>query len=256
MTGKRGGNIVAVVQARMGSSRLPGKPLIEIAGEPMLMRVIKRLSASRMIDRICVATTENSIDDKLVDFLKEKKIPYCRGSETDIVQRLYAAASELKADVIVRVWGDCPLIDADVIDTMIGRYREERVDFVTNSKPPSYPFGFNAEIYSFEALEQIFMNAHSSFYREFPVEYIQDSDKIRMLNVAYPRNFSHIYLTVDYAEDIEPIAKMIQHFSEKHSLFGVDDIVKYYEDNKKLFAGSRSSPRNIDYKEKLKQRKG
>lgn len=251
---KNNKKIVAAIQARMGSTRLPGKPLISIAGSTMLERIVSRISRSPKIQTICVATTDTSRDDEMASYLDSKKIPYSRGPENDIASRLLGASRKFESEIIVRVWGDCPLVDAAVIDKMIERCLSESAGYVTNSNPPTYPFGMNVEIYRTEVLERIVSFTEDPFYREFPFEYVKTDSGIRSLNVEYKKDASEIKLTVDYPQDAEAVARVIEYFESSGQKDDVDNIVKFCEKNKHIFDSTMDLPRNIEYKKDLKAR--
>jgi len=246
--------VVAAIQARMGSTRLPGKPLMDIAGSPMIEHIIKRLSASRSIDMVCVATTKNPKDNKLVNYLKSRGIPYLRGSELDIIGRLHEVVAKYNADTLVRVWGDCPLVDPFVIDDMLEKYLQEKADFATNSEPFTYPFGMNVEVYGRSTLEDMFNKAQDPFYKEFPVEYVKSNTRFKMVNLEYPKDASHISLTVDYPQDAELVSEVIKDLSEESEIPRVGEVIKYYEKNKKKFDKTSELERNIEYKKELETR--
>jgi glutamate-1-semialdehyde 2,1-aminomutase len=238
----------------MGSTRLPGKPLMYIAGTTMLERIISRLSRSSKIQEICVATTDTARDDEIVSYLGPKNIPYSRGPENDIALRLLGASRKFGSEIIVRVWGDCPLIDVGVIDTMIEKCLSECAGYVTNSDPPTYPFGMNAEVYRAEVLERIVSLTEDPFYREFPFEYVKTDNGTKSLNVGYKKDASGIKLTVDYPQDVEVVTKVIEYFNSSDEKDDVDNIVKFCEKNKNIFDYTRDLPRNIEYKKDLKTR--
>jgi spore coat polysaccharide biosynthesis protein SpsF (cytidylyltransferase family) len=247
-------NIIAVIQARMGSTRMPGKPLMSISGKTMLGIIIDRLTQSREVDSICIATTDSPKDDELAEYLDTNNILYSRGPEYDIIGRLLGAAIKFKADIIVRVWGDCPLIDAEVIDRMIEECLKHESVYVTNSNPPTFPFGINAEIYSRDIIERIVSCTNDSFYREFPFEYIKSDKQINILNVEYKKDASGINLTVDYPQDVKVIETILEHFLSSGRDANIDNIVEFCEKNKHIFEISKGLPRNIEYKEYLKSK--
>ena len=148
-------NVVAIVQARMGSTRLPGKALLEIAGVPMLFRVLNRLAHSELIDKIVVATTQSVMDEALVKACDERGVESFKGSENDVLDRYYEAARRFDADVVVRITSDCPLIDPSIVDHVINKYMQNRetVDYVSNViEPRTFPRGLDVEVFSYLAL--------------------------------------------------------------------------------------------------------
>ena len=154
-------NIVGIVQARMGSSRLPGKIIMSLGGRPVYRWVHQRLKMSTQLDTILFATTDTSKDDTFCKRLTDEKINFIRGSEHDVLGRYYAAANETSADIIVRVTCDCPFIDPALIDRGIMLHLNECSDYTSNVVPPTFPDGFDFEIFSREILDAAYQNAKS-----------------------------------------------------------------------------------------------
>src|SRR5438477_2593497 len=141
--------VVAIIQARMSSTRLPGKVLLDIAGQPMLWRVISRVCRTKTIEQIVVATSTAAADDAISAFCAERGIVCFRGSETDVLDRYYQAARSVQAKTIVRITADCPLLDPEVIDLTVSRFLEGSWDYVCNVNPPTFPDGLDTEVFSF-----------------------------------------------------------------------------------------------------------
>ena len=144
--------VVAIVQARMSSTRLPGKVLADVAGHPILWHVVQRLRRARLLNQIVIATSENPADDAIAQFCEQDGILCYRGSEADVLDRYYKAASLHSADVVVRITADCPLIDPAVVDKVVHRFLDEGSDDVTNNLRYTYPDGLDTEVFSFAAL--------------------------------------------------------------------------------------------------------
>ena len=166
---------VAIVQARMGSIRFPGKVMEVICGQTLIEIVLSRLSKSKKIDQIVVATPKNSNNYKLIKYLQEKDYFVYQGSEKNVLQRYYEAAHEVSADTIVRVTGDCPLIDAKLVDSCIEKYQSSNVDYLSNVEPTSFPDGLDVEVFSFKSLSDANKLAKSSFDREHVTPFIRNS---------------------------------------------------------------------------------
>ena len=164
--------IVAIIQARMESTRLPGKVLKDISGKPMLWHLIKRVQQARHVDEVAIAATTNKADDRLEKFAIDNNLGIYRGSEEDIVDRYLNAGRKFDANIVVRIWGDCPLIDPELIDKLIEKYIDGNYEYANNFNPPTYPTGMNFEIYSLESLERIWKETNDTFYRQYPFEYI------------------------------------------------------------------------------------
>src|ERR1700758_4280892 len=151
--------IVAIVQARMGSSRFPGKSLAEISGRPMLWHVVNRVRKARLLDNVVVATSDKSSDDPIASFCCRESIPCFRGSEQDVVDRFYQTAKQFGAECLLRITADCPLIDPTVIDQVISRFQQGDFDYVSNTMRHTYPDGLDTEVFSFAALERVWREA-------------------------------------------------------------------------------------------------
>src|SRR5277367_2863697 len=147
-------NVVAIVQARMGSTRLPGKVLIDLGGETVLARVIARLRRAELVKEIVVATTDSAADDAIVGECRRLDVPTFRGSESDVLDRYYWAARGCPASVVVRITSDCPLIDPQLVDETIRVFQQQQADYASNTFSRTYPRGLDAEAFTTAALEQ------------------------------------------------------------------------------------------------------
>ena len=194
--------IVGILQARMGSSRLPGKVLMGILGKPMLMLQIERLKRARMIDLLVVATTTNGLDDVIEDLCVLNGIYCFRGSENDLLDRYYQAAKKYGADYIVRLTGDDPLTDPALIDKMINKIKVKQCAVVTNSLMPTYPEGLDVTVLSFNALNEAWQSANLQSQREHVTPYVFDpSNGFDIYHFQQKDDRSDLRWTVDYKED-------------------------------------------------------
>ncbi|AEG59494.1 cytidylyltransferase domain-containing protein [Desulforamulus ruminis] len=203
---------VIIVQARMTSTRLPGKVLKEVFGKPLLEYQIERLKRVLLADEIIIATTINETDQPIVDFCNSVRIPCFRGSEGDVLSRYYNAAKSYKADIIVRVTSDCPLIDPMIIDKVIQFYiqNEEKYDYVSNTLERTYPRGMDTEIFSYKALEEAFVNAKELPEREHVTAFIyRRPEQYRLGSVKQTTDQSQHRWTVDTPEDFRLIKKLL-----------------------------------------------
>jgi spore coat polysaccharide biosynthesis protein SpsF len=164
--------VVAIIQARMGSSRLPGKVLTDICGETMLARVVDRVRRSKLINEVMVATTDQAADDAIVAECKKFSVPVSRGDQDDVLSRYFRAAQLSKAEIVVRITSDCPLIDPEVVDKTIAAFLEKRPDYASNCLQRTYPRGLDTEVISFTALSRAWQIAHKSYEREHVTPYI------------------------------------------------------------------------------------
>lgn len=231
--------IVTVIQARMGSSRLPGKVMLPLAGKPLILRMYERVSYSKFAGEIVIAATEDSSDNDLVKLCQQNKINVFRGHSLDLLDRHYKTAKKFNAEAVIKIPSDCPLIDPEIIDKVILYYisNREKFDFVSNLHPPSYPDGNDVEIMSFEALENAWLNAKKDFEREHTTPYIwENPDKFRIGNVLWETglDFSMTHrFTIDYKEDYEFINKVYEELYDVNNRFGLKDILFLLE-NKPL----------------------
>src|SRR5208282_528088 len=225
------GPVVAIIQARMGSSRLPGKSLAEIEERPMLWHVIQRVKRSRLVDRVVVATSTAPADDAIEKMCRENDVRCHRGSENDVLDRYYHAARAEKAAQVVRITADCPLIDPEVIDQTVRRFQRGDLDYASNAMVRSYPDGLDTEIFSFSALERAWHEASKTSEREHVTPYLR-SEKFRTANVENDSTFlyQHYRWTVDEAEDLEFIRAVYKAFRDRET-FGMKDVLELIEKN-------------------------
>jgi glutamate-1-semialdehyde 2,1-aminomutase len=205
--------IVAIVQARMGSTRLPGKMMEAIGDQPMIQVVLSRLSKSKKIDQIVVATSKNTNNNKLVKFLDKKKYLVYQGSEKNVLQRYYQAANEVKADIIVRITGDCPLTDPHLVDQCIEKYQSSDLDYLSNVEPASFPDGLDIEVFSFESLSKANNLATSDFDKEHVTPFIRNLKTNAVGSISCPVDYSNCRWSVDEPEDLELVRKIFKFFS-------------------------------------------
>jgi glutamate-1-semialdehyde 2,1-aminomutase/spore coat polysaccharide biosynthesis protein SpsF len=219
------GPVVAIIQARMGSSRLPGKSLAEIESRPMLWHVMQRTKRARLVDRVVVATSRAAADDAIERMCRESGVSCYRGSEDDVLDRFYHAALAERPAAVVRITADCPLIDPEVIDRVVARFERGDLDYASNTMVRSYPDGLDTEVFSFSALERAWHEARKSSEREHVTPYLR-SDKFRCASVesdsAFP--YQHYRWTVDEPADLEFIRAVYKAFRGKE-FFRMQDVL-------------------------------
>ena len=239
--------IVAIIQARMGSARFPGKTLAEICGRPMLWHVCNRVRASRLVDNVVVATTEHPSDDAIVDFCGREEIACFRGSEEDVLDRFYCAALAYNATVIVRITADCPLVDPDVIDRVVERFLEGNCDYVSNTLRYTYPDGLDVEVFSFNILERAWREARKPSEREHVTPYLR-TEKFRIANVesgvVVPAEISR--WTVDHPADLEFVSSIYREFADREC-FGFKQVLEVLKKKPALAAIANSEISNEGY---------
>lgn len=216
---------VAIIQARMGSSRLPGKILRPMAGVPMLAHVVNRARQAATLDDVVLATTTEPADDVVEALCAARGWPCFRGSQDDVLDRYYQAARCFRADVVVRLTGDCPLIDPELIDQVVSTFRKHRPDYASNVLPPrTYPRGLDTEVFSFAALECAWREDGNPAWREHVTPYLHQSpDRFRLLRVPADDDYSHHRWTVDTAEDYALAVRIHEAFGRDN--FGWRDIL-------------------------------
>lgn len=219
---------VIIVQARMTSTRLPGKVLKEVLGKPLLEYQIERLRRVGLADEIVIATTTNDTDLPIVELCKRLGVPVMRGSEHDVLARYYAAAKLHLADVIVRVTSDCPVIDPAEIDALIRFYLDNRTvyDYISTGLVRTYPRGMDAEVFPFRVLEEAYLEAVGEPEREHVTPFIYlRPERYKLANYSCQENFAHHRWTVDTAEDFELVRKIIETLYPANTHFDLMDIV-------------------------------
>jgi glutamate-1-semialdehyde-2,1-aminomutase len=219
-------NIVAIVQARMGSTRLPGKVLADIAGKPILEHIVARLRRSRLINDVLIATSSTPADDCIADAAAERHFKVFRGHECDVLDRYYQAAKSAAADIVVRITGDCPLIDPEVVDRVIATFLSGECDYASNTIVCSYPDGLDAEVFSFAALELAWRDGRRAADREHVTPYIRTSRLFRLLNVQseWGTSTRNMRWTVDEPRDLEFIRTIYARFGARE-FFGWREVL-------------------------------
>jgi spore coat polysaccharide biosynthesis protein SpsF len=224
--------IVATIEARMTSSRLPGKVLMEALGQPMLYHLVRRLRAVPSIDEIVLATTVNATDDVLIEFAKREGIRAYRGSELDVMGRVVGAGEMAEADVLVEITADCPIIDPDVVEQTIRMFLNNKAAYVANNHIRTYADGMDTQVFRLETLRQSAAMTNHPLDREHVSLHIRN----------HPELFPHIYLiappslhapelglTLDEPADYELIRRIIEHFGDSKPLFGCYDVLRLLE---------------------------
>jgi spore coat polysaccharide biosynthesis protein SpsF len=224
--------ITAIIQARMSSSRLPGKVLLDIAGQPMLARVVRRAGRARLVDRVVIATTSEASDDPVAELCARSNFDCYRGSQHDVLDRYFQAACRFGGDAIVRLTADCPLIDPGIIDHTLAAFlgmeadpnaaRPEHSgqlewDFAANRLPPpwnrTYPIGLDTEVCTFQALRRAWQEASQPYQREHVMPYLYDTaGRFRVLLVDHDQEYGDLRWTVDTAEDLEVLRRIYAAF--------------------------------------------
>jgi len=219
--------VVGIVQARMGSTRLPGKTLAEISGKPLLEHILVRLQHARKLDAIAVATTELPEDDRIDEVCGRMGIPACRGSKDDVLDRYYRCAEKMDAEIIVRITADDPFKDPQIIDLIVCEMLAGGCDYVSNTIRPTYPEGLDIEVFSFEALDRSWRNARTALDREHVTPYIWLHPGLFSLkNIEHEPDLSHLRWTIDTADDLEMARAVYRKIYREGRIFLMRDILK------------------------------
>ncbi|MDZ4713437.1 MAG: glycosyltransferase family protein [bacterium] len=239
-----GSKIVACIEARMGSSRLPGKVLMEIDGKPTLQILIERLEKLKLIDQIIIAATTNPLDEKIEELGEELGIFVYRGSEDDVLGRVVNAVEAVSGDIIVEITGDCTLMDPEVVESVIKKYLEGGYDYVTNigyvdEQVREIPIGMDVRVFSYNDLKQISELTNDPEDREHVSLYFfrDGKNKYRLYNLPVPEKWKRDYkvrIALDTKEDFEFIKNVYTGLSKQKENFNLEDILNFLDDNKNL----------------------
>lgn len=219
--------ITAIIQARMSSTRLPGKILKEVNGKPLLTYQLERIAQSNLIDKVVIATTIASKDDIIVEFCKKNSLEYYRGSENDVLSRYYETAEQYGGDIIVRLTSDCPIIDPSIVDETIQYYIESNYDYVSNTIERTYPRGLDTEVFSKEALEKAYKEATLSRDKEHVTAYMYSNpERFKLGYIKNKQDYSNYRWTIDTIEDFKLIELILKELYEENSIFYMSDVIE------------------------------
>jgi len=234
---------VAIVQARMGSTRFPNKVMRPICGVPMIGLLLGRLSQAKRIEQIVLATSSDPRNDLLVQYVRNLGFEVYRGSEDDVLDRYYQAAKMAEADVVVRITGDCPLIDPKLVDAVVTLFLETGVDYASNTMPPTYPDGLDVAVFTFKALETAWHQAIEPRQREHVTPYIRETGRFTRVNHTHETDCSNERWTVDEPDDFEVVRKIFEHFNPRRD-FSWLEVLALRQECPELFAANRHLIRN------------
>ena len=241
---------IAAIQARLGSTRLPHKVLADLNGLPMVCQIARRLAASEAVDQVILATTTDPSDDALADAVRDHGLGVHRGAVDDLVERLYGAMEAFEADVLVRVWGDCPCVDPSIVTEAVEVLTQNDHLFVSTMRPPgrTLPLGLDIEVYRRECLSAILTGSTDPFYREFPVEYVnREVSADRVGGIRHHSDVSELQITVDYPEDLTFARAVFSALDRPEHIFSVDELVTWMTSDAGRAAVPEGLARNADY---------
>ena len=220
---------VAIIQSRMGSTRLPGKVIMDLGGDTVLARVVRRLCRAKFVDEIVIATTSSDADDAIVRECERLGVPWFRGSEDDVLDRYYQAAQTYAAGAVVRITSDCPLIDPELVDGTIRVFQEQHCDYASNLFPRTYPRGLDTEVFTVAALERDWREARAPYQREHVTPFLYEHPELfRLVSLRGQIDYSQYRWTLDTAEDLQLLRAIYARFSNQDN-FGWREAVALME---------------------------
>lgn len=241
--------ITAIIQARMSSTRLPGKVLFSFSGNTLLGHIIDRILKAKSISKVVVATTNNQNDDKLVKWCETNAIQCFRGSEQNVLNRYYEAAAQFNAKHIARITSDDPFKDPEIIDAVADLYFSQNLDFAYNNKPPTFPEGLDAEIFSFVALARAEKNSVDSFEREHVTQFFYKNPiAFKQRNLTSPHDFSYLRWTIDTERDFQMARKVYEKLYVPGQIFLTPQILSLIEEHPEIAVINRDVKRSDMYK--------
>lgn len=243
---------LAIIQARMGSTRLPSKVLMPLSGKTVLEHVVTRVRESKFINEVVVATTVDKQDLEIISFCSSNGIRVFVGSETDVLDRYYQAARLFKPANVVRITSDCPMIDPEIIDQIGARHVSEKADYTSNTLEETYPDGLDAEIFSFQALEIAWQQATLYSEREHVTPYIKKySEKFKLISVKSEVDLSSMRWTIDQQEDFQFLSELFRRLYPSNPTFRTKDVLEVITKDPDIIKINNSIVRNEGYLKSL-----
>ena len=244
--------VLAIIQARMGSTRLPGKSLIDICGQSLLAHVIDRVRACRTVDELLVATTIDAEDDAIEVAARKKQVGCYRGSADDVLDRFFQPARQAGADIIVRITADDPFKDPDVIDRVVKHVlTDPGCDYASNTIEPTFPEGLDVEVFRFSAIARAWKEAALPSEREHVTPYLwKHPERFQIVNVRHPEDLSKLRWTLDYPEDVE-FTREIYGRLYRGQVFKMEEILRLLRDHPQLSAINGAFQRNAGYQKSV-----
>ncbi|MEA1052745.1 aminotransferase class III-fold pyridoxal phosphate-dependent enzyme [Lamprobacter modestohalophilus] len=234
---------IAIVQARLGSTRFPNKVLSPILGQPMITLLLQRLALAKRIDQIVLATSDDPRNDQLAEHVLHLGYPVYRGSENDVLDRYYQAAKPYHPNAVARITGDCPLIDPQLVDAVITAFENSGADYLANTVPPTFPDGLDTEVFTFAALERASNEATQANQREHVTPYIRESGHFKIAGYAHAEDYSAERWTVDEPEDLAVVSRVFEHFHPRRA-FTWREVMELRRNQPGLFADNQHLIRN------------
>lgn len=248
--------ILAIIQARVSSTRLPGKVLAKVLDKPLIGYCIERLQQSKRVGKIILATSTEKSDDQLVEYVQTLKVPVFRGSEADVLDRFYQAARPFQPETVIRVTGDCPLFDPAICDHVIDEFLKSKMDHVQTG--PTFAEGVDCEAFSFAALEKAWKEARLQSEREHVTLYfVNHPDKFKRMVLKNSTDDSRYRMVVDEPEDLVVVKAVIEHFygNNKQVKFNTKDVIRFLNSRPDIMTLNSHVIRNEGLQKSLKNDK-
>jgi spore coat polysaccharide biosynthesis protein SpsF len=248
--------ILAIIQARVGSTRLPKKVLLPLGKKTVLENVYDRVSAAKLVNHVLIATTTNSSDDEIINLCQKKGMDFFRGSEEDLLDRYYQAAKEKSAEHIVRITADCPLVDPRLIDKVIKKHLEENNDYTATAFTgnETFPDGEDVDIFTFASLKEAWEKAKLPYQREHATQYfVKNADDFKISNISYKKDLSDKRWTLDEPNDYLFLKSIYKALEKPDYVFGMEDILEFLGKNPEIEKINDHIARNEGLKKSLNQ---
>ena len=247
--------VTVIIQARCGATRLPGKILLNVLDKSILQHVIERVKRAKTVKEIIVATTTMDEDKKIDAICKKMEIKIFHGSVNDVLERFYLAAKENSAENIVRITADCPFIDPEVIDKVVGVYLKTNADYCSNVIDPTYPDGEDVEVFSFRLLEEAYKKTSLASDREHVTPYMYKTSSVKKINVKNDIDLSSMRWTLDEEKDFRFIKTVLEKMYVVNPEFGMNDVINLLKENPELENINCGIMRNEGYAKSLREDK-
>ena len=231
--------VIAIIQARIGSTRLPGKVLMEVNGRPLLAYQLDRISKSKKLDKVVVATSTLEKDNAIENFCKDYGVDCYRGSENDVMSRYYECCKQYNPDTVVRMTADCPLIDPEIIDKVVQKFKDDNVDYCANTVPPEkskFPDGSDIEVFSMKALEMANTEVQDEHRREHVTFQFWQDLNYTSSQYIQDKDWSNYRITVDYPEDFEVVRCILNVLNKKRTFGNLGEIISIIDSNQEIKA--------------------
>ena len=240
--------VVGIIQARMGSRRLPGKVMMQLGPKTVIEHVVGRLKQAKTIDEVVVATTDGAKDEVIITWCLDNEVLFYRGSENDVLDRYYQAAIKFDADVIVRITADCPMIDPEIVDIIVEGFLSG--DFDGYGLSGEYPDGLDCQVFKFSALKQAWTEAILASDREHVGSYIENTNpkSFKLGSMSVLKQLGHHRWTLDEPEDYEFLRLLVSDLCKKNENFRTQDVLDHLDENPKLLSINSNIVRNQSYK--------